>query len=58
MWDAVKTMQRGKVIAIQVHLKEMRKISNKQPNLTHKTTKKKEEEEQQQKTKLLEGKLS
>ena len=51
-------MQRGKVIAIQVHLKEMRKISNKQPNLTHKTTKKKEEEEQQQKTKLLEGKLS
>ena len=41
MWDAVKTMQRGKVIAIQVHLKEMRKISNKQPNLTYKTTKQK-----------------
>ena len=40
MWDSVKTVQRGKVMAIQVHLKEMRKISNKQPNLIHKTTKK------------------
>ena len=38
MWDSVKTVQRGKVMAIQVHLKEMRKISNKQPNLIHKTT--------------------
>ena len=40
MCDSVKTVQRGKVMAIQVHLKEMRKISNKQPNLIHKTTKK------------------
>ena len=38
LWDAAKAVLRGKFIGIQSYLKkqETRKISNKQPNLTHK----------------------
>ena len=37
--DAAKAVLRGKYIAIQSYLKKQEKISNKQPNLTPKTTK-------------------
>ena len=33
LWDAAKLVLRGKFIAIQIFLKKIRKISNKQPNL-------------------------
>ena len=36
LWDAAKTVLRGKLIAIQPYLKKKRNISNKQPNLTPK----------------------
>ena len=38
LWDAAKAVLRGKFIAIQFYLKKTRKISNKQPNFTPKTT--------------------
>ena len=34
LWDTVKAVLRGKLIAIQANLKEDRNISNKQPNHT------------------------
>ena len=38
LWDAAKAALRGKFIAIQYYLKKTRKILNKQPNFTPKTT--------------------
>ena len=35
-WDTVKAVLRGMFIAIHSYLKKQKKISNKQPNLTHK----------------------
>ena len=36
LWDGPRIFLRGKFIAIQSYLKKTRKITNKQPNLTHK----------------------
>ena len=38
LWDTVKVVLRGKFIAIQAYLKKQEKISNRQLNLTPKTT--------------------
>ena len=38
LWDAAKSVLRGKFIAIQSYLKKEKKISNKQPNPTPKVT--------------------
>ena len=38
LWDAAKTVLRGKFMAIQSYLKETRKTSNRQPNFTPKIT--------------------
>ena len=38
LWDAAKTVLRGKFIAIQSYLKKTRKTSNRQPNFTPTTT--------------------
>ena len=53
LWDAAKTVLRGKFIAIQSYLKKQ--VSNKQPNLTPKAIR----ERRTKKTpKLAEGKKS
>ena len=38
LWDAAKTVLRGKFTAIQSYLKKQEKASNRQPNFMPKTT--------------------
>ena len=47
LWDTAKAVLRGKIIAIQSHLKKTRKISNKQSNTTLKTTRERRTEKTQ-----------
>ena len=46
LWDSVKTVLRGRLIAIQAYLKKREK-SNKSPNSTPKATRKRRNEEHQ-----------
>ena len=41
LWKVAKAVQRGNFVAIQSYLRKQEKISDKQPNLTHKTMREK-----------------
>ena len=56
LWDAAKSVLRGKFIEIQSHLKEQKKISNKQPSCTPKAIR--ERKTKKKTPKLAEGKKS
>ena len=45
LWDTVKAVLRGRLIAIQAYLKKQFKKSNKQPDSTPKATRKRRNEE-------------
>ena len=56
LWDAVKTVLRGKFITIQSYLKKQEK--HQMDNLTLHLKQLEKEEEQQQQQKIVEGKKS
>ena len=47
LWEAVKSVLRGKFIAITILSQEARKASNRQPNLTPGTSKKRKTQKMQ-----------
>ena len=58
LWGAAKAVLRGKFILITILPQETRKISNRQPNFTPKTTGKRRTTTKKKPPKLVEGKIS